>query len=289
MSTREASPPIAVQLTKRVRAERRWSAVTFRVGIGIFALALFGALFASMLAPYSPNSLDLLHRLEPPSTHHLMGTDQFGRDIFSRVLYALRLDLFVTFVITYAPLAIGMVLGAIAGYWGGWVDNVLMRTVDAVIAFPFLVLVIAIVAITGTGLTGVFIGVPLVGWALYARLTRGEMLVVREQDFMLAATTLGYSRLRILCRHALPSLWRANLVYSASDLVLNLLLLASLSYLGLGVQPPTAELGVMVADGQSVLLQAWWVATLPGLCIVLLGVSFSMIGDGLSDRLRRQF
>jgi peptide/nickel transport system permease protein len=161
--------------------------------------------------------------------------------------------------------------------------------VDAVIAFPFLVLVIAIVAISGAGLRGVYIGVPLVGWALYARLTRGEMLVLREQDFMLAATALGYSTPRILLRHALPSLLRSNIVFSAADLVLNLLLLASLSYIGLGAQPPTAELGVMVADGQSVLLEAWWVATLPGLTIVLLGVSFSMVGDGLADRLGQQF
>jgi peptide/nickel transport system permease protein len=218
-----------------------------------------------------------------------MGTDTFGRDIFSRVLHALRVDLQVTFFVTYAPLLVGMALGAIAGYVGGWFDALLMRVVDAVIAFPFLVLVIAIVAISGAGLRGVYIGVPLVGWALYARLTRGEMLVLREQDFMLAATALGYSTPRILLRHALPSLLRSNIVFSAADLVLNLLLLASLSYLGLGAQPPTAELGVMVADGQSVLLEAWWVATLPGLTIVLLGVSFSMVGDGLADRLGQQF
>jgi peptide/nickel transport system permease protein len=288
-----AANPEAAQLGARLRrrglTQRRWSKVTFGIGLGILGVLVVVGILAPWIAPYDPNKLDLLHRLAPPSWEHPMGTDTFGRDVFSRVLVALRLDLQVTFVVTYAPLVVGVVLGAIAGYFGGWIDSVLMRVVDAVIAFPFLVLVIAIVAISGAGLRGVYIGVPLVGWALYARLTRGEMLVLREQDYMLAARALGYSTPRILRRHALPSLLRSNLVFSASDLVLNLLLLASLSYLGLGAQPPTAELGVMVADGQSVLLQAWWVATLPGLTIVLLGVSFSMVGDGLADRLGQQF
>jgi peptide/nickel transport system permease protein len=280
---------VAERLRRPALAQKRWSNATFAAGLGILGLLLVVGIAASWIAPYAPNQLDLLHRLHPPSWSHPMGTDTFGRDIFSRVLHALRLDLQVTFAITYAPLVVGIVIGAFAGYFGGWLDSVVMRLVDAVIAFPFLVLVIAIVAISGAGLTGVYIGVPLVGWALYARLTRGEMLVLREQDYILAARALGYSTGRIVFRHAMPSLLRSNLVYSAADLVLNLLLLASLSYLGLGVQAPTSELGVMVADGQSVLLEAWWVTTLPGLVIVLLGVSFSMIGDGFADRLGRQF
>jgi len=279
----------ARHLRRSALAQRRWSSVTFYTGLGILGVLLLLGLLAAVVSPHDPNALDLLHRLAPPSWAHPMGTDTFGRDILSRVLHALRLDLQVTFIITYAPLVVGVFVGALAGYFGGWLDAIVMRLVDAVIAFPFLVLVIAIVAIAGAGLKGVYIGVPLVGWALYARLTRGEMLVLREQEFMLAARALGYSTPRIVFRHALPSLLRSNLVYSAADLVLNLLFLASLSYLGLGVQPPTSELGVMVADGQSVLLEAWWVATLPGLTIVLLGISFSMIGDGFADRLGRQF
>jgi peptide/nickel transport system permease protein len=291
----EASPSergqeeVLSRLRRGARAERRWSSATLSVGLAILGLMLVLGIAAPLIAPYGPTSLDLLHRLGPPSLQHLMGTDAFGRDVLSRVLTALRLDLQVTFVITYAPLVVGVVIGAFAGWFGGWLDTLVMRLIDAVVAFPFLVLVIAIVAIAGTGLTGVYIAVPVVSWALYARLTRGEMLVLREQDFIQAAKVLGYSTRRIIFRHALPTLLRSNLVFSAADLVLNLLLLASLSYLGLGVQPPTSELGVMVADGQSVLLQAWWVATLPGLTIVLLGVSFSMIGDGLADRLGRQF
>ncbi len=262
------------------RSMQEWQFVGLAVLVGVLA---------PLIAPYDANQIDLASRLEPPSSAHLFGTDTFGRDIFSRVLYAIRLDLVVIVIVTYVPLVIGMVVGAYSGYHGRWLDGLAMRIVDAVIAFPFLVLMIAIVAISGAGLTGFYIGAIVIGWALYARLTRGEMLVLREQDFMLAGRTLGYSTTRILFRHAMPNLLRSNLVFSAADLVLNLLLLASLSYLGLGVQPPTAELGAMVAEGQSVLRQAWWVATLPGLMIVLLGIAFSMIGDGLADRLGRQF
>jgi peptide/nickel transport system permease protein len=289
MSVEATRFPDAERLRRRATAQRRWSNVTFYLGIGILVAAALAAIFAPLIAPYDPNALALTDRLQPPSMDHVMGTDTFGRDIASRVIHAIQLDLQVIFIITYAPLVIGMILGAYAGYFGGWLDSLAMRLVDVVIALPFLVLVIAIVAIAGAGLTGVYIGVLVVGWALYARLTRSEMLVLREQDFMLAARGLGYSTTRVIFRHAMPNLLRSNIVFSAADLVLNLLLLASLSYLGLGVQAPTAELGSMVAEGQSVLLQSWWVATLPGLVVVVLGVSFSMIGDGLADRLGRQF
>jgi peptide/nickel transport system permease protein len=281
--------PDEATLHRRATSERRWSNVTFYAGIGIVVAAVLTAIFASLIAQYDPNAVELGDKLLAPSLSHPFGTDTFGRDIASRVVYAIRLDLQVILVITYAPLVIGIVVGAYAGYFGGWLDGVAMRLVDIVIALPFLVLMIAIVAIAGAGLTGVYIGVLVVGWALYARLTRGEMLVLRERDFMQAARGLGYSTTRIVFRHAMPNLLRSNVVFSAADLVLNLLLLASLSYLGLGVQPPTAELGAMVAEGQSVLRQAWWVTTIPGLVIVVLGVAFSMIGDGLADRLGRQF
>ena len=279
----------ADRLHRRATSERRWSNITFYVGIGILVAAALAAIFAPLIAPYDPNQIDLESRLLSPSVEHAMGTDTFGRDIASRVIYAIQLDLRVIFLITYVPLVIGILIGAFAGYYGRWLDSLAMRLVDVAISLPFLVLVLAIVAIVGAGLTGIYIGVLMVGWALYARLTRGEMLVLREQDFMLAARGLGYSTGRIVFRHAMPNLLRSNIVFSAADLVLNLLLLASLSYLGLGVQAPTAELGSMVAEGQNVLLQSWWVATLPGLVIVVLGASFSMIGDGLADRLGRQY
>ena len=218
-----------------------------------------------------------------------MGTDNLGRDVFSRVVYAARVDLQIGVIMTYVPLVTGVVLGAIAGYFGGWVDTLIMRLVDVVIAFPFLVLVIAILAVVGPGLTGMYIAVLAVGWSLYARLTRAEMLVLREQQFVLAAESLAFSRWRIIFRHAVPNMLRPNIVFSMADFVLNILLAASLSFLGLGVRPPTAEWGAIVAEGQNFLLNAWWITTLPGLVIVIVGIGLSLIGDGLAERLGERF
>ena len=279
----------AADLLRHAQAERRWSNVTLGIGIAVVGALSIAGFVAPLIAPADPNALDLSKRLLSPSWQHWMGTDPFGRDIFSRTLYAIRLDLVVVLIITYVPMVFGMLVGALAGYLRGWVDAITVRVIDAFIAFPFIVLVIAVVAILGPGLKGVYIGVLAVGWTLYARLSRGDMLVLREQQFILAARTLGYSPRRVILRHAIPNLIRSNLVFSMADIVLNLLLLAALSYLGLGVQAPTAELGAMVADGQSFLLQAWWVTTLPGVVIVLLGAGFSMIGDSLADRLGQKF
>lgn len=256
---------------------------TVKVGAGIVGVLVLAAILAPLIAPYDQNELDFTAQLASPSADHLFGTDDTGRDVFSRTLYGLRVDLAIVFFVTYVALPIGVVAGAAAAYFGGWVDAVISRLVDIMLAFPFIVLVIAIVAITGPGVKGVLIGVPLVGWALYARLARAEMLVLREQPFMLATTALGYSRRRAILRHAIPNLMRTSLIYSTVDLVVNLMLLASLSYLGLGAQPPDAELGSVIAQGQANLLDAWWVATLPGLVLVAFGVGVGLIGDGLSD------
>jgi peptide/nickel transport system permease protein len=272
-------------LERRARTERRWAAASLWVGVGIIAVFVFCAIFAPLITPSGPNAQDLLDTLQPPSWAHLLGTDNLGRDIFSRSVYAARIDLMVGVITTYIPLVLGVALGLLAGYRGGWLETVVMRAVDVVIAFPFIVLVIAVIAIVGPGLLGVYIGINVVGWALYARLTRAEVLVVKEQQFVLAATSLGYSSARVMLRHILPNVIRPNLVFSTLDIVLNILVLASLSFLGLGVQPPTAEWGLMVADGQTFLLTAWWISTLPGFVIVLSGVGFSLIGDGLADRL----
>ena len=258
-----------------------------KIGAAILLVLVLAGILAPLIAPYGQNELDFLNVLQPPSFSHLFGTDGSGRDVFSRTLYALRLDLAIVFLVTYVPLPIGVLVGATAGYFGGKVDTVIARLCDTLIAFPFMVLVIAVIAIVGPGVKGVVIGVPIVAWALYARLARAEMLVLREQPFMLATTALGYSRRRAIFRHAVPNLMRTCLIYSTLDMVVNLLLLASLAYLGLGAQPPNAELGSIIADGQNTLLSAWWVATLPGLVVVLFGVGAGLLGDGLSDgRLR---
>ena len=277
------------RLRRRARADRRWASWTLWTGVGILGVVALAAIFAPLIAPYAPNQQNLADAFQSPSWSHLMGTDNLGRDLFSRVVYAARVDLQIGVITTYVPLVTGVVLGAIAGYFGGWVDSVIMRLVDVVIAFPFLVLVIAILAVVGPGLKGMYIAVLAVGWSMYARLTRAEMLVLREQQFVLAAESLAFSRWRIIFRHAVPNLLRPNIVFSMADFVLNILLAASLSFLGLGVRPPTAEWGAMVAEGQNFLLNAWWITTLPGLVIVIVGIGLSLIGDGLAERLGERF
>jgi peptide/nickel transport system permease protein len=277
------------RLRRQALADQRWTNWTLWVGVGILGVVALAAIFAPLVAPYAPNEQNLANAFQPPSWSHLMGTDNLGRDIFSRVVYAGRVDLQIGFITTYIPLLTGVALGAIAGYLGGCVDTVIMRLVDVVIAFPFLVLVIAILAVVGPGLKGMYIAVLAVGWSMYARLTRAEMLVLREQQFVLAAESLALSRRRIIFRHAVPNVLRPNLVFSMADFVLNILLAASLSFLGLGVRPPTAEWGAMVADGQNFLLNAWWITTFPGIVIVVVGIGLSLIGDGLAERLGERF
>ena len=287
--TTGAAKATADRLRRRARSERRWSALTLWGGVTIVALIAFVSFAAPLLGFHNPNQQHLLDALQPPSRAHPFGTDELGRDILTRVVYGGRIDLTFAFVTTIVPFALGVLLGGWVGYRGGWADTVVNRLVDVVVAFPFIVLILAIVAITGPGLKGAYIGVFAVGWALYARLTRGEMLVEREKEYVLAARTLGYSTSRIVLRHALPNVLRASIVFSMADIVLNILLLSSLSYLGLGAIPPTPEWGALVADGKDVILASWWVATMPGLVIVLVGIGFSLIGDGIADRLGRDF
>lgn len=278
-----AAGPIPRPRRRVLRRARGWP-TSVKVGAVIFGVLALAAIFAPLIAPYGPNEIDVTSLLSAPSPQHLFGTDDTGRDVFSRTLYGLRLDLVLALLVTYVPLPFAIVVGALAGYFGGWVDMVVSRFADVMIAFPFIVLVIAVVAIVGPGVEGFLIGVPLAAWALYARLARSEMLVVREQPYMMATTALGYSKWRAIFKHGLPNVARPCLVYSTIDLVGNLILLAGLSYLGFGVQPPTAELGSIIADGQGYLLTAWWIATLPGLVLVLFGVGVGLIGEGLSDR-----
>ncbi len=260
--------------------------VGFRIGIVILALVIISALTASLAHIGSPDQIDLGDTLANPSLEHPFGTDGLGRDVFVRTVYATNLDLQVGVVTTVIPLAIGMVLGLVSGFFGGWVDAVIMRFVDVLLAFPFIVMIIAFVTIFGVGLTGAYVGLTVTTIPFFARLTRGEMLVLREQQFMLAARTLGYSNARIVFKHALPHLVRPNLVFVPSSILLNILTLAAFSYLGLGVQPPTPEWGAIIGDGQQYLLNAWWVSTMPGLFVVLVGIGFSLTGEGLAERLR---
>lgn len=285
MSVRSAT---RLRRLRTPRAARRHPRASLIVGVSIILGVLLLGVLRPLMGLPAPDTQNLADVLASPSWAHPFGTDNLGRDVLSRTLAAAHLDLAVAIALTLMSLASGVLLGALAGFGGRRTEAVIMRLADAMLAFPFMILVIAVVAVFGPGLKGVFVGVPLAGWAIYARVTRSEMLVVREKDYMLAARTLGYSRSRMLLRHALPNVWRPALVLSTADVVLNLVLLASLSYLGLGVQPPTPEWGGIIADGQQYLLQAWWISTLPGLVVVLVGAGFSLIGDGLADLLGQE-
>jgi peptide/nickel transport system permease protein len=246
---------------------------------------LLAGLFAPWLTPYDPYYQDLLDTLQPPGWAHPFGTDMFGRDIFARVLYGIRIDMQIGFFTTYVPMTYGVMLGAMAGYYGRWFDAILMRVLDVAVAFPFLVLIIVIIAILGPGVHNIYVAVFLVAWAMYARLARAEMLVERTKDYVLAARVLGFGSGRIVFGHALPNIISSSIVFSMADFVLNILLVSGLSFLGLGVQPPEPEWGAMIAEGRDFILDAWWICTLPGLVVVITGTGLSLIGDGLARRL----
>ena len=269
------------------QAHRRWLPRQNKLifGAAIILLWLLLAILAPWIAPFDPTKLDQTASLLPPGAGHLFGTDNFGRDILSRVLWGARVDLQICLIGVIFPFMLGTTLGAFSGYIGGAVDAVLMRCIDIVLAFPFLVLMLAIIAILGPGLMSFYIAMAMVGWVSYARLVRAQVLTLKHQDFILAARSLGYSHARILFVHLLPNALTSALVFSMSDCVLVLLSGAAVSYLGLGVQPPTAEWGVMVAEGQSFITTAWWITTLPGLSIVVLAMGFSLLADGLGDKL----
>ncbi len=258
------------------------------VGGGILALILLSSIFASYLSPYPPLEQNLRNTLRPPSWEHPFGTDNFGRDIFSRVLHAAKLDLMIGFLCVFFPWLLGIALGGIAGYFGGIVDTVIMRTVDTFSAFPFLVMVIGIIAIIGPGLISLYIALTLAGWSMYARIVRAEVLVVKKAEYVLAARALGYGHGRIMLRHILPNVITPTIIFAMTDIVLVILSTTSLSFLGLGVQPPTPEWGIMINEAKGFILTAWWMVTLPGLAIVLVGLALSLFGDGVAAWLRER-
>ncbi len=261
-----------------------WS-FTLKLGLLLLSAIVFMAVFAPWVAPFDPELQDFDVILVPPNLTHLFGTDNLGRDIFSRVIYGARLDLSAGFIMTYVPMVYGVLIGAYAGYRGGWVDAVVGSITNMAIAFPFLVMIIVVVAVIGPGINAIYISVFLLAWTMYARLSRAEMMVERAKDYMLAAKVLGYPTRIIVLRHGLPNTIGSSVVFSTSDFILNILLLSGLSFIGLGIQPPTPEWGAMIADGKEFILQAWWICTMPGFAVVLTGTALSLIGDGLARRL----
>ena len=264
----------------------RWGERNLIAGAILIGFVVALALFAPLIAPHGPLDTDYTARLQPPGRAHLFGTDNLGRDIFSRVLYGARIDLRVGVVSVLLPFVIGGVLGCLAGFYGGRFDGVIMRVADVIQAFPFLILIIAIVAVLGTGLTSVYVAVALVAWVSYARLLRGEILVAKNQEYVEAARSLGASDGRVIGRHLLPNVVTSVLVFACTDVVLYIVLVTSLSYLGLAAQPPSPEWGAMITEGRTFMATAWWISLFPGLAVVVTGIAFSVFGDGLADALR---
>jgi peptide/nickel transport system permease protein len=268
------------------RRWRRWRNRNLIIGGVMFLGLVLAAIFAPLLTPYEPQEQDYTITQLPPSLAHPFGTDNFGRDVFTRVLYGARIDLRVGIICTIPPFIIGILLGSLAAYYGRWADTVIMRLVDMVQSFPFIVLVIAVVAVLGPGLNNMYIAVAIIAWIVYACLIRGEILVEKHKEYVVAARASGGDDRRILGRHILPNVITSSIVFAMADVALYILLAASLSFLGLGANPPTPEWGAMITEGRDFMTTAWWMSALPGLAIIITGIALSFIGDGLSDVLR---
>ena len=266
---------------------RRWYRTpAFVAGVLIVGTIVTMCLAAPLLTSQSPTHQDLNHILASPSAKHPLGTDQLGRDLFSRILYGGRVDLRVAFLAVILPFLIGTTLGCISGYYGRFYDTAIMRLVDVVVAIPFFVLIIALVFALGPGARSIYIAITFVGWVSYARIIRGETLVAKRQEYILAARAAGFRDRRIITRHLLPNVITQAIVYAMSDIVLDILAIVTLGYIGLGIQPPTPDWGGMIADGQAFLTTKWELSTIPGVVVVITALGLSLIGDGLADLLR---
>ncbi len=252
----------------------------------VLMLVLYAvAIFAPQLAPYDPTVINLRNRMEPPSRQHPLGTDIYGRDVLSRMIYGSRISLSVGFVSVGISITIGTMVGAIAGYYGGLIDNVLMRMVDMVISIPVLFLIITVVSLISPSIYNIMLVIGLTSWPGVARLVRGQFLSLREQDFTEAARALGAGDNRIIFRHILPNAMGPIIVAATLGVAAAILVESTLSYLGLGVQPPTPSWGNMLYEGQAYIREAWWLSVFPGLAILVTVLSFNMLGDGLRDAL----
>jgi peptide/nickel transport system permease protein len=283
----------ALDLTPRTRSRRSatvWRSVKayppLTIGLGLLGLILLAVILGPVFTTYGPDTQDLTAILQGPSWHHLLGTDQLGRDVLTRLLYAGRTDLKVGILAVVFPFCFGSTVGLLAGFFGGWLDWIVMRVVDILIAFPFYVLVIGLVFVFGTGTRGIYVAFGIADWVVYARTVRAATLVVRESEYVAAARGGGLGSPRILLRHVLPNTVSQAIVYVMTDIVLVIVAVVTLGYLGLGVQPPTPDWGTMINDGQEFITTDWALSTIPGLAVVLTGLSLSLIGDGLADLLR---
>ncbi|MCV4276026.1 ABC transporter permease [Pseudomonas capsici] len=266
-------------------SEQRWwrRSPALTLGGSLIVLLLLVAIFAPLLSGFDPNQQNIEQRLLPPSASHWLGTDGFGRDLFTRLLYGTRPTLLLVSLVLLLTLPIGVLVGVAAGFYGGWAERILMRMTDVFMAFPQLVLALAFVAILGPGLLNGALALSLTAWPAYARQARAETSVLRDSDYLAAAHLQGIRGARLLLGHVLPLCLPSVIVRVALNLGGIILAAAGLGFLGLGVEPPTAEWGSMVADGSRVIFDQWWVAAAPGIAILLTSLSFNLLGDGLRD------
>ena len=256
----------------------------FRVGVAVVIIYVVLSAIAPWIAPYDPLHQDVFNTLSPPTALHWLGTDALGRDEFSRLIYAGRIDLLVAVLAVFFPFVIGTFLGIICGFYGGLLDAAVMRISDLVQAFPLYILMIALVFVFGEGVFALLVSYTLVDWVIYARLVRGEVLRIRGLDYIAAAKTAGLSDARILFVHVMPNTLQQTVVYVMSDLVFAILTVAAFSFLGLGVPPPTPEWGSMINDGQNYIGTAWWLTVFPGVAIAVIALGLSLIADSIQDR-----
>lgn len=269
-----------------LRRKRPYMAVVGFIALG---LVFFLAIFGPVLTEFEPNKPNTQAILQGPSSEHWMGTDQFGRDVFTRVVHAARLDLRIAFSITALALVSGAIVGGLIGFYGGWIELTAMRIIDVLLAFPGFILALGITAMLGNTTTNVIIAVAIAYFPYFVRITRGEMLSLREAEFAAAAQCVGVRRFAIMMKHLLPNALPPALVQATLTLGWGILDAAGLSFLGVGIRPPTAEWGVLVGDGaQYINSGEWWISVFPGLAILVAVVGFNLVGDWIRDRLEKR-
>ncbi len=270
------------------RLNRIWNTPSLLVGSLMFAVLIILAVFIPYLSPYSPTEQNLSAFLQPPSAAHWLGTDQLGRDLFTRLIYAARTDLKIMVLAEIIPFCTGVFLGMLAGYYGKWLDAAISLLTDTFIAFPFYLIVIIVAFASGAGERGIYITFMLVGWIVFARVVRGLSASFRKQEWVASAQTLGLPGVRIILRHLLPNVLPQAVVVLMTDMIGLLVAIVTLGYLGIGIAPPTPDWGTMISDGQPFITTAWWLSAVPGFAVVYTGIALSLVGDGLADIWRKK-
>jgi len=273
----DAQPSYRFRIYRQLLRDKRAA-----VGLTILTIIVVATIFAPIISSYNPQSQEF-GMIEPPSFAHLLGTDDLGRDLFTRILYGARISMFVGIVTVAISAVVGVTMGLVAGYYGGWIDTILMRYIDIQWAFPNFIIAVYLVAVFGTGLSNVIVAVSLAFLDDFARLTRGMVLSIREEEYVLAAKSLGASDLSIIFRHILPNAMAPIIVQATISVSYAILAEAALSFLGLGVKPSTPTWGLIVSDSRSFISRAWWLGVFPGLAIMITVLSINFVGDALRD------